>query len=62
MEKEDKQYATQSAIYRMWRKKLINGDDVQTLLRTRAGHSERMAKRLKELWGTSYPIRQAWGL
>lgn len=60
--KYDKQYHVLSAIHRMLRTKRINPENAERLLHERAGYKPEMAKRIKEIWLTSHPIKMAWGL
>ena len=60
MTKKEKQYCVLSAIYRMLRQKRITPDNAENLLISRAKYKPDMAKRIKELWLTSYPIKRAW--
>ena len=45
----------------MLRQKRIDPQNAERLLIERAKYKPHMAKRIKEIWLTAYPIKQAWG-
>lgn len=60
--KYEKEFYVVGAIYRMLRTKKINADGARALLQTRSKMKADLAKRVVEIWFTSYPIREAYGL
>jgi len=58
----EKEFYVTGAIYRMLRTKKINADAARTLLQTRSKLKADLAKSVVEVWFTSYPIREAYGL
>ena len=58
----EKEFYVIGAVYRMLRTKRIDAASARTFLQTRAKMKADLAKRVVELWFTSWPIREAYGL